>query len=114
MKKSIGLQQTFKKRKSLRKYVGLLYISPWIIGLIILTIYPLFTSFFYSFTDYNMVSDYKLIGLKNYKNILTNDPIFNQSLKVTLTYVLIAVPGKLIFSLFIAMILNQRLKGINF
>lgn len=97
----------------MKKYVGLLYISPWIIGFLILTLYPFIASFAYSFTDYSMVKEPNYIGLKNYVDMFTNDPDFFQSLKVTFMYVLMSVPAKLIFALFIAMILNNQMRGIN-
>lgn len=97
----------------MKKYVGLLYISPWIIGFLILTLYPFIASFAYSFTDYSMVKEPNYIGLKNYVDMFTHDPDFFQSLKVTFMYVLMSVPAKLIFALFIAMILNNQMRGIN-
>ncbi len=96
------------------QYVGLLYIAPWIIGFLIFQLYPFITSFLYSFTDLSLLKEPNFIGLKNFIDIFTKDRLFYQSLKVTLIYVLIAVPGKLIFALFIAMVLNMKLKYINF
>lgn len=72
------------------------------------------SSLYYSFTDYNMVTPPKFIGLANYKNIFLHDPDFYQSLKVTGIYVLLAVPVKLAFALFIAVLLSAKLKGIHF
>lgn len=95
-------------------YVGLLYIAPWIIGFLVFQLYPFITSFIYSFTDLSLLKTPNFVGLSNYKNLLTNDKLFYQSLKITLIYVLVAVPGKLLFALFIAMILNMKLKLINF
>jgi oligogalacturonide transport system permease protein len=60
-----------------------------------------------------MLKDYKFIGLDNFKEIFTHDEIFVQSLKVTLTYVATSVPLKLGFALFIAMVLNMKVKGIT-
>lgn len=102
------------KAKKNYQYIGLLYIAPWIIGLLVFQFYPFLSSLYYSFTDYNMVSTPKFIGLENYKKIFTADPDFYQSLKVTGIYVLLAVPVKLAFALFIAMMLSAKLKGINF
>lgn len=101
------------KRKNYR-YIGLLYILPWIIGLLVFQLYPFIASFYYSLTDYNMVKTPNFVGLDNYRKILTDDPGFVQSLKVTSIYVLIAVPIKLAFALFVAVILNAKLRAINF
>lgn len=94
-------------------YIGLLYIMPWMLGLLIFQLYPFISSFYYSLTDYNMVESPTFIGLDNYIHIFTEDKDFTQSLKVTFIYVLMAVPLKLAFALFIAMILNSKLRGIN-
>jgi len=97
-----------------KSLIGLAYISPWLIGFLLLQLYPLVSSFIYSFQDFQMLGNSHVIGLKNYKDILTNDPLFWKSLKTTFIYVLIAVPGKLVFALIIAVILNSNLKFINF
>ncbi len=109
----MSVSRKLKPRKN-HKYIGLLYISPWIIGLLIFQLYPFLSSLYYSFTDFNMVSKPKFIGFENYKNIFFHDPDFYQSLKVTGIYVLLAVPVKLAFALFIAVLLSAKLKGINF
>jgi oligogalacturonide transport system permease protein len=96
-----------------KKYVGLLYISPWLIGFIILTLYPFFASLYYSFTDYNMIRPPSFVGFTNYIDIFTNDRDFYKSLWVTLLYVLMAVPAKLAFALLVAIILNRSMKGIG-
>ncbi|NCC91573.1 MAG: sugar ABC transporter permease, partial [Spirochaetia bacterium] len=94
-------------------YTGYLYILPWIIGFLVLQLVPLINSFWYSFTNFQLLGDPKFLGLENYKKIFTADPTFLQSLKVTSYYVLIAVPLKISFALVIAIILNQNIKGIN-
>ena len=96
------------------RYTGLLYISPWIIGFLIFTLYPFMASIYYSFTDYNMISKPSFIGLDNFKQIFTRDYDFRQSLKVTLLYVVMAVPLRLIFAMMIALLLNRKLKYMNF
>lgn len=61
-----------------------------------------------------MISAPTWVGLDNYTKVFSGDPDFYQSLKVTAIYVLLAVPVKLAFALFIAMLLSAKLKGINF
>lgn len=102
----------FQKRR-LDKYCGYLYIAPWLIGFLVLTIYPFITSIFYSFTDYDIFS-YKFIGFGNYAKIFTDDAIFLNSLKRTLLYTVIAVPLKLAMALAMATLLQQGIKGIGF
>lgn len=103
-----------KKNGDKYQYVGLLYILPWIIGFLIFQLYPLVSSFIYSFTDYSMMNNPGFVGLKNYKELLTTDPNFWQSLKVTLIYVIFSVPLKLAIALLIAMILNIKIRAVGF
>jgi len=93
--------------------IGYLYILPWIVGFLVFQLYPFIASFFYSFTDLTMLSSPKFIGLENYHRILTQDPVFRNSLLVTLKYVIFTVPFKLAFALFIAMLLNMKFRTIN-
>ena len=95
------------------KYLGLLYVSPYILGLLIFTAIPFIASFYLSFTDYSLMSPPVWAGIQNYVELFTKDRIFQKSLGVTLTYVFMTVPLKLAFALFIAVILNYRLRGIN-
>lgn len=106
--KNINLNSKFKK------YKGLLYISPWLIGFLAFQLYPFVASFVYSFTNYNILGTIKFIGLGNYHELFTIDPDFLKSIKVSALYALISVPSKLIFSLIVALILNIKIKGINF
>ncbi|WP_213655740.1 carbohydrate ABC transporter permease [Paenibacillus vini] len=92
---------------------GYLFISPWLIGFLTLTAYPLFLSLYYSFTDYTLMKPMEWIGTRNYERIFTSDPKFVDSVKVTFTYVLASVPLKLIAALLVAMVLNKAIKGIG-
>jgi oligogalacturonide transport system permease protein len=95
-------------------YVGFLYILPWLLGFFILQLVPLINSFWYSFTDFQLIGTTRFTGLSNFKKIFTDEPLFWTSLRVTITYVIFAVPCKIAFALFIAVILNQKRRGINF
>lgn len=98
--------------------IGLLYIAPWIIGFLVLTIWPIIMSFYYSLTDYNMITTPSFIGLKNYMSLfqssLVNPNSFTVSLRATIIYVIFSVPLQLIFALFVAFVLNFKIKGISF
>lgn len=103
-----------KRRKRLpRGYKGYLFILPWIIGLIWFQLYPFLNSFYLSFTDKSVSDSVTMIGLTNYIRIFTVDPDFTAVVKATIIYTLIASPGKVLFALAIAMILNADIKGIN-
>lgn len=96
-----------------RNRMGYVYILPWIIGFLLFQLYPLISSFWYSFTDFRITNKPQFIGLENYINILTKDDTFIKSLTVTFRYVFLAVPLKITFALFIAVLLNQQIRGIN-
>ncbi|QDK70962.1 carbohydrate ABC transporter permease [Lactococcus protaetiae] len=98
--------------------IGLLYIAPWIIGFLVLTIWPIIMSFYYSLTDYNMITTPSFIGFKNYTSLfqssLVNPNSFTVSLRATIIYVIFSVPLQLVFALFVAFVLNFKIKGISF
>lgn len=96
-----------------RDYQAFVYILPWVIGLLILQLYPFVTSLYYSFSNYTIGSNPDWLGLDNYIRLFTIDNEFWNSLKVTILYTLYTVPGKLIMALAIAMFLNRNIKGIN-
>jgi oligogalacturonide transport system permease protein len=97
------------------KYLGYLYITPWLAGFLILTLYPFVVSLIYSFTDYDMFH-ISFTGLANYKNIFTQDKTFLSSLLKTLLYTGISVPLKLCSALLVALMLNKlrRCRGIYY
>ena len=104
--------------KKIKKYPrnykwGILFISPWLVGFFGLQLYPLLQSLYYSFTDFSILSDGKWIGIRNYAELFNTDRYFWKSFKLTVKYAFMTVPMKLLFALFIAMILNMKLKFIN-
>ncbi|WP_320128848.1 sugar ABC transporter permease [uncultured Sphaerochaeta sp.] len=96
-----------------RQFEGLIFIAPWIIGFALFQFYPFISSFVYSFTNYNILSKPKFIGFANYVRLFTIDPDLKKSIGTTLLYACISVPGKLIFALGVALILNMKIKGVN-
>ncbi|GGO38027.1 sugar ABC transporter permease [Gemmobacter aquaticus] len=97
-----------------QRFLGLAYLAPYIIGLLVFTAVPFLASLYLSFTDYDLLSAPEWVGWDNFKKLFTRDRTFWKSLNVTLLYVFITVPLKLAFALFIAAILNYRLRFINF
>lgn len=97
-----------------KKFEGLLYLTPWILGFLIFTVYPFVASFVLSFTNYDIISSPKFVGFANYVRMFTEDEDFWRALIATFKYVFLTVPLKLAFALFIAFILNFKLKGISF
>lgn len=99
--------------RGIKKNKGLVFILPWLIGFLWFQLYPVIRSLYDSFTNYTMMNQAKWVGLSNYVRLLTEDGEFWPSLKVTAFYAGLVVPGKLAFALLIAMLLNMKLRGIN-
>lgn len=95
------------------KIAGMVFMAPWIIGVLIFTAFPVLSSLVISFANYDMLSAPKFIGFGNYTRMLTSDPKFWKSLKITLELVLIAIPLRLLVSLSVAMLLAQKRKGVG-
>jgi ABC-type sugar transport system permease subunit len=93
--------------------IGYALIGPWIFGVMIFQMWPILNSLLMSFMNYNILAPPVFAGLDNYREMFA-DKTFVKSVRVTFAYVLGAVPAKIIFALFVAMVMNLRLKGINF
>lgn len=114
MERSYNIKTPRKTRRKNYQLVGLLYIAPWLLGFLILELYPLGASLYYSFTDFSLLRSPSFIGLENYRHMFTMDMDFWNSVNVTLKWVIIAVPLKLTVALLVALLLNRNLKHINF
>lgn len=99
-------------RKVLQENAGFFFILPWLIGFLIFKVYPFGSSLIYSFTDYHLFNHISKAGLFNYVDIFTDKKI-TSSFMITIKYAFMTVPLKLAFALFIAYILNFKLKGVN-
>ena len=89
---------------------GLMFISPWIIGVILFSFGPFLVSFFLSFTKYNIVTPPDWIGLENYTKIFTNDPLFWKSLQNTAVYVVGSVTIRIVLGFGLALLLNLKVR----
>jgi len=94
---------------------GWLYLSPYLIGLAVFTLFPFVASLLLSFSDAQLqdpLAGVRMIGAENYV-AMAQDRTLHASLGVTVLYVGLTVPLKLAFALFIAFVLNFRLRAIN-
>jgi multiple sugar transport system permease protein len=91
---------------------GLLFIAPWLVGFALFTLYPILASFAYSFTQYDVVSAPRFIGLANYVDVFTGDPLFWQALGNTLYYGLIALPLGMLVAMSVSLLLNMQVRGL--
>ncbi|RJG18987.1 carbohydrate ABC transporter permease [Paenibacillus thiaminolyticus] len=108
-----GKRAGWSKKERHYVYLGLAFASPWIIGFLVFTVYPFFGSLYFSLTDYDLFSPPRWVGLDNYKHIIA-DSGFYKSLGNTLFMAFISVPITLTCSLLIALLLNTKVKGINY
>lgn len=92
---------------------GYLFLLPWLVGLIVITIGPMCASLYLSFTDYNLLRPPQWVGLANFREML-GDERLHQSLKVTFIYVFVGVPLQLALALSIAIALDKGMKGLTF
>jgi multiple sugar transport system permease protein len=116
-----------------RNAVAYLFLTPWLLGFFVLTLYPMLYSLGLSFTDYDFTQpdSTQWIGFGNYQKmfgslfgiseftasngeVMRVDPYYMKSLHVTLVYVFVSVPLKLTFALAVAMLMNQKLRGVPF
>lgn len=104
----VGVESRLEVQSALWGYFFLL---PWLLGLIIFVVGPIVASFFLSFTEYNVLTPPRFIGLANYARAFTGDTLFWPSLGRTFLYAIIVVPIGLVGALALAMLLNQHLRG---
>jgi len=97
------------RREALAFY---LFISPWLIGFLAFTLYPMLASAYYSLTVYNVV-DMKFIGAGNFQELIADDK-FYWSLWVTAKYTFVGVPLGIVVALAVAVLLNQKVPFLSF
>src|SRR5918997_3693685 len=106
-------KQLQKKEAGRDNKAGYLFLLPWLIGLIVITIGPMLASLYLSFTNYNLIQAPEWTGVENYLRMLGDERLHN-SLKVTFIYVFVSTPLQLILALALALLLNEGMKGLPF
>ena len=110
---SAGKRKTMNQMRKQEALCGYLFALPWLIGLFVFTLYPIFSSLFYSFTNYNFSSTFKWIGLTNYKVLFTRDKMIPLSAYNTLYFAIFSVPLNMCVGILIAVMMNQKIRGIR-
>jgi multiple sugar transport system permease protein len=106
------LARFWADRSARRRFVeGVLFASPWLIGFLAFTLYPIGASFYYSFTRYRLPRPPEWVGFDNYIQLLTKDRYIPQMLGNTFYLTCIGIPAQLVFALFSAMLLNLKIRG---
>ena len=113
---STGARRTGVLGSRLRRreaFNGYVFIFPWFLGLLVLTLYPFLSGLYYSFTEFDILTPPHWVGLKNYVDILTNDERFVKAVGNTAYYVAVGVVPRSIIGLLLALLLNQKQRGIT-
>ncbi|GMV65250.1 MAG: sugar ABC transporter permease [Candidatus Omnitrophica bacterium] len=91
-----------------------LFLSPWFTGFFLFLAFPIGYSLYLSLCRWDLISPSPLyVGFQNYHHMLTEDPRFWLSLKVTGLYALGSVPLCIIVALLLALLLNGKFRGIG-
>ena len=101
--------RSLHRKEALSFYIA---IAPWLMGFLLFTAGPMLISLLASFTDWDLLTDPQWVGLANYRDLAT-DPLFIQSIKVTLAYTAAYVPLDLAGGLLLALLVRPRFKGIG-
>lgn len=92
----------------------MLFISPWLVSLVVFTAYPVLGTFYLAFTDYNILEPPVWVGTKNFERMLYTDRDFWIALRNSTFYSIISVPLKLALAMAIAVLMNAAVRGIGF
>jgi multiple sugar transport system permease protein len=92
---------------------GLGFISPWLIGFLIFTAYPVAASLYYSLTDYRILRPPHWVGLANYATLLTGDEYFWRYAVANTAFMFLELPASVVMGVSLAMLLNRKLRGMS-
>ncbi len=112
-KKTIKKSKNGKFLSRYNNFWGWLFITPVVLGLSLWVLFPLGLSLVTSFTKWDLITKPTFIGLKNYLDMFTFDPLFWQSVFVTLYYTLVSILLQIVIALFAALLLNTKVKGMH-
>ncbi len=93
-------------------FYGLLFASPWLLGIALFIAYPIMASLYYSFTEYSVLNPVKkFVGLSNYTTLIFMDDVFRRSLYNSAYFAVFSIPLGIIVGVGIALMLNMKIKG---
>jgi multiple sugar transport system permease protein len=107
-----SILRSSQRRRKEHNITGYLFLLPWLTGLLIFTLGPMLVSFLLSFSRFDVLSAPRWIGAENYL-ILSQDTRLMTAIRVTLTYVFLSVPLKLVVALLFALLLNRGRTGVK-
>jgi multiple sugar transport system permease protein len=93
-------------------FFGLLFASPWLLGVLFFILIPVVASLYYSFTDYSGLSpEVNFVGMDNYTKLIVDDDSFRRSVYNSAYYAIFSIPLGIITSVAMALMLNMKVKG---
>lgn len=95
------------------KWLGYVFIAPWLISFLAFDAIPIASGFYHSFTKWNAMGDARWVGVNNYAEALNRDPLFWKSVSNTLYYIGLSVPLGIVVAFLLAMMLNSRVRGMT-
>jgi multiple sugar transport system permease protein len=104
----------FRTPRGRNTVAGYIFISPFILGVLLWVVIPAGIAAWLVFQDWNMIKPAEFVGLANIKRMFFQDPLFWKSLKITTIYTFTSVPLGLIISFFMALLINTKVKGLAF
>lgn len=112
---SLALQNTSKKGSGFggKKLLPYLLVSPYLIFVAVFVLFPVFFCFFLTFHKWNIIAPMKFIGAANYSRLF-HDRLFWKAIGNTLKFLLLHIPLQLVVSLFLAYLLNNKIKALSF
>lgn len=102
-----------RRRLRLRDLEGYAFLWPSFIGFFLFVLVPVVAALGISFTNWDLVNTPSWVGVQNYQNLIRTDPIFKDVVRNTLLFTLVTVPARVVFSLLLAVLLNQGVRGIG-
>ncbi len=106
-------KQSFRTNKIREALWGYLFITPNFLIVLVFTIFPVFFSLYMSMTDWNILSQPNFIGMENYQKLL-GDSVARVTFLNTFYFTVVSVPINVVLTLVLAVLLNQKLRGISF
>jgi multiple sugar transport system permease protein len=112
--RAVRVASPARRRQTRRRYLRvLLFMSPWIIGFLAFTLYPLASSLYFSFTSYDLLSTPHWVGFANYRFMFTKDPIFWTAIKNTAFIIVLGVPLRILVAIITASLLVRPKRGVK-
>lgn len=108
----VAPRRRYMSQRTRDNIAGFLFIAPWLIHFLVLIAFAMLFSLGLSFTETDLLSGFKIVGFQNFVR-MWNDPLFWKAFGVTAYYTFALVPTSIIISLIIALMMNQKIRGIG-